>query len=177
MSTKKKNAARALIAAGGSAAPPELQPAKRRCTAPTCNRNGKPHATTDHAMHQEGVEEPPTCYICLCEAGPATRSAGQGLVRGCACRGTSGWAHLQCMVTAAMCNPTSWTDCPTCKQEYTGAVALGLARARDRQRSTLVTKNNLAAALTGRTYDQTRERTRTCRILGRWWSAFAIGVF
>lgn len=85
-------------------------------------------------------EQPPTCYICLGEAGPSTRSADAALVRGCACRGTSGWAHLRCMVEAAKSNPASWTDCPVCKHEYHGAVMLGLARAHCEHESSWVTK-------------------------------------
>ena len=68
-----------------------------------------------------------TCFICLDEA-DATRA----LLRGCcACRGTAGDAHLECLAqAAARTDGAMWQDCPTCKAMWTGEVALGLARAR-----------------------------------------------
>ena len=54
------------------------------------------------------------------------------LVRGCACRGpTAGFAHLRCLIEAAIKhNADTWDTCPTCIQDFTGDVRLGLARAR-----------------------------------------------
>jgi len=53
------------------------------------------------------------------------------LVRGCACRGpTAGFTHLKCLVEAAKHNADIWNTCPTCIQDFTGEVRLGLARAR-----------------------------------------------
>jgi hypothetical protein len=71
-----------------------------------------------------------TCFICLephSGPGPSQRL----LHGGCACRGGSGFAHVACIAKAAQeMNYTIWQFCPTCKQEWTGQMALGLARAR-----------------------------------------------
>ena len=64
------------------------------------------------------------CPICL-------ESEGELLQRGCCCRGDSGVVHLTCMVQAATYAATyqGWWYCGTCKQRFTGAVQVGLARA------------------------------------------------
>jgi len=76
-----------------------------------------------------------TCYICRDE-----RST-EGLVRGCACHTTEGFAHLSCLVREAqVCGEdelrqhdrvklwAKWAECGLCHQRYHGAVALALAR-------------------------------------------------
>ena len=79
-----------------------------------------------------------TCYICF--------DGGEGLVRGCACRGTAGFAHVSCLAEQAMvmvarveeknlgpgaldAGMAWWYSCSLCKQWYHGAVrcALGWA--------------------------------------------------
>ena len=64
-----------------------------------------------------------SCYICLTE--------GPGLVRGCACRGDAGYAHVACLIRAeAELGPESRDglgQCPTCRQYYHGAVRLAVA--------------------------------------------------
>ena len=64
------------------------------------------------------------CSVCL-------ESEGELLQRGCCCRGDSGVVHLNCMVQAATYATTyqGWWCCGTCKQRFTGAVQVGLARA------------------------------------------------
>ena len=79
-----------------------------------------------------------TCYICL-EDG-----SEEGLVRGCACRGAAGLAHVSCLTKQAKiatdeADPDDddvwdaswdkWTTCGVCKQEHHGVVmnALGWA--------------------------------------------------
>ena len=79
-----------------------------------------------------------TCYICL-EDG-----SEEGLVRGCACRGAAGVAHVSCLAKQAQIatdelDPDDdanydaswhkWTTCGLCKQDYHGVVcgALGWA--------------------------------------------------
>ena len=62
------------------------------------------------------------CFICLEALGP--------LLRGCACRGSAGFVHLSCAVTAAQANSARWHTCPTCEQRWTGRLKLGIARAR-----------------------------------------------
>jgi tetratricopeptide (TPR) repeat protein len=82
--------------------------------------------------------EQPVCWICYerafaAEAG--AHSAGP-LLRACACRGPdASFSHLPCLVKYAGTNDTaskgkSWWQCPTCKQNYTGALKLGLAQAQ-----------------------------------------------
>ena len=106
----------------------------------------KKSATADAAL-----DLPEACWICCEGAEP-----DQPLLQcGCACRGTAGLAHLSCLVAAAKHSVEAWTNCPTCKQEYTGEVDVGLARARwdlvrarpadDAER--LFVANNLAVTL------------------------------
>ena len=67
--------------------------------------------------HQLSAE----CFICL---------ESQGLLlRGCACRGSAGFMHLSCLVTAAQVNAARWHTCPTCEQRWTGRLKLAIARA------------------------------------------------
>ena len=92
-------------------------------------------------------DDRPLCHVCL-EGDAAAEEGGGRLVHGgCGCRGSAGFGHLPCLVEAATYNPKSWTMCPTCRQDYTGTTVLGLARARDGQGSTLLTKYGLAIAL------------------------------
>ena len=84
-----------------------------------------------------------TCYICTQALHWKTK---EGLVRGCACRGTAGFVHVSCLVEQAkilvaeaeennlgnkmLCEKwTRWHTCSLCEQEYHGVVrcALGWA--------------------------------------------------
>jgi hypothetical protein len=83
-----------------------------------------------------------TCYICMEAVHPST---GEGLVRGCACQGDQGFAHVSCLVRQ---DEVLWADrrhevedetisaaaeyeallsCKLCKRQYNAAVlhALG----------------------------------------------------
>ena len=87
-----------------------------------------------------------TCWVCTDSTSRMTRSRNRTLVRGCACRGSdAGFAHLDCLIRLAATpqqhgnnvdissidiNNENWDVCPTCRQDYTGKVRLGLARAR-----------------------------------------------
>ena len=67
------------------------------------------------------------CVICLDSCPEPTPS-------GCACRGEAGLAHATCLVAKAVSQrghrgDEAWFKCQTCKQEFTGAMALALARA------------------------------------------------
>ena len=75
-------------------------------------------------------QESLSCWVCLDVQGRPTRSRRLELVRACACRGSSGWAHMGCLISVAKHNVRQWQQCPTCKQAYTGKVLLGLAQAR-----------------------------------------------
>jgi hypothetical protein len=84
-----------------------------------------------------------TCYICTQALHWKTK---EGLVRGCACRGTAGFAHVSCLAEQAkiLCDEAEennlgakakqatwnrWHTCSLCKQRYHGVVsnALGWA--------------------------------------------------
>ena len=86
-----------------------------------------------------------TCYICM-EGAERRHTANEGLVRMCACRGTSGFAHLSCLVRQAQIlveeheeknlGPKQmserwarWYSCGLCEQRYHSAVwcAMGWA--------------------------------------------------
>ena len=74
----------------------------------------------------------PVCWVCLDGA-----VAGAALLpQGCACRGTSGLAHVACIASAAQNQATGdlvhlwWQSCPTCEQRYTGVMGLELAQER-----------------------------------------------
>ena len=69
------------------------------------------------------------CYICLGEDEGGGNLGDRLQHGGCGCRGSAGYAHLRCFVQAATHNRKRWLDCPTCGQEFTGTVQLGLARA------------------------------------------------
>ena len=77
--------------------------------------------------HKEACAEPPCCTICL--------DGGDDPVPiqcGCACRGDGGLAHIACRAEVAARKEAGfhegWHMCPTCGQQYTGAMELGLAR-------------------------------------------------
>ena len=82
-----------------------------------------------------------TCYICT-EGAVRRHTANEGLVRMCACRGTSGFVHLSCLVQQAqivnddeLSNEGAgskwrrWDECRLCKTAFHGDVshALGWA--------------------------------------------------
>ena len=84
-----------------------------------------------------------TCFICTQALHWKTK---EGLVRGCACRGTAGFAHVSCLAEQVkilwaeaeennldhkvkMARWSRWSDCSLCEQRYHGVVrcALGWA--------------------------------------------------
>ena len=76
-------------------------------------------------------DDAPCCWLCL-EEGPD--DSGKPLCRDCSCRGTSGYAHLSCMVTYAERKGKEayendggafrrfFVTCPNCNQEYQGGL-------------------------------------------------------
>jgi len=94
----------------------------------------KPHVPIEMAVErvlkrlpsQETAPAGATCYICL--------DHNSKLVRGCACRGDSaGFVHLDCLIQFAERNAKdsmsqSFQSCMNCKQAFTGALQLQLAR-------------------------------------------------
>jgi tetratricopeptide (TPR) repeat protein len=110
-----------------------------------------------------------TCYICTEAVHWKTK---EGLVRGCACRGTAGFAHVSCLAEQAKilmdeaeennlikkCSERwhRWHTCSLCEQDYHGAVkcALGWAcwkayvgRPKDTDRSRGLSMSLLASGL------------------------------
>ena len=78
------------------------------------------------------MEEARECWVCLEAANP---DGAATIPTGCACRGSAGHAHLSCLVAATRhgadeaARHLAGHRCPTCKQDYTGPMELGLARA------------------------------------------------
>ena len=109
--------------------------------------DGKKRSTSStRRQHERALSPPPEheCYLCLEVAGRPTRSGVSNLLRaGCGCRGSVGRAHLHCLVRAAEHKPQSWTECPTCRQAFTGVARFELAQVRwERARSTLPDETN-----------------------------------
>ena len=88
------------------------------------------------------MNEAPVCWICLSESPDAS---GKPLVRECSCRGTSGWAHVSCIIDWASNNERKKTDstgrattavddgfmvCPNCKQMYQKGLRSELSKAQ-----------------------------------------------
>eukprot|EP00984_Skeletonema_dohrnii_P002595 scaffold911_cov125-Skeletonema_dohrnii-CCMP3373.AAC.7 len=87
------------------------------------------------------AEDVPSCWLCL-EEGPD--EVGAPLVRDCSCRGTSGFAHLSCIVKYAETEIEGkrlyqregalkcmgpFSVCPNCKQQYQDDLYKPLAKA------------------------------------------------
>ena len=66
-----------------------------------------------------------TCYICYGEG-----NEDEGLVRGCACRGGAGFAHVSCLARQAQVVAERtfdrWHTCGLCEQRYHGVVSCAL---------------------------------------------------
>ena len=68
-------------------------------------------------------DEAPECFICL-------EGGGDLLCTGCACRGSAGRAHVRCLIAATDGDKFErWYECLTCKQYFTGPVAIAMAQA------------------------------------------------
>ena len=73
------------------------------------------------------MDEERECWVCLETADPDGVTAAP---TGCACRGSAGYAHLSCLITAVQHKPAQERDsCPTCKQLYKGPMSAGLSDA------------------------------------------------
>ena len=84
--------------------------------------------------HKQACKEPMDCSICLDNDGPPLP-----IQSGCGCREEAGCAHVACRVQMAEHQGSGvhegWAVCTMCKQQYTGAMQLGLAEALwERQR-------------------------------------------
>lgn len=103
----------------------------------------------EFSLPPKTTPKPPeaACWICLDDE---PDEQGESLERTCACRGSSGYCHINCIANfAAQKNATSmqkimtgismsgdelskelsvpWTQCPTCNQDFTGTFAWRLA--------------------------------------------------
>jgi len=77
------------------------------------------------------------CWVCLEQDGENGRP--NTLIRGCACRGSGGYAHPECVANwayeqdekhytgTAMNSFNYWSTCPTCRESYTGSMALRIS--------------------------------------------------
>ncbi len=88
------------------------------------------------------TDNSPCCWVCLEEG---LDSSGNPLVRDCSCRGSSGFAHLSCIIkhaesegrrlaradidTTAALFAKAFEFCPNCKQQYQNDVIYKLTRA------------------------------------------------
>ena len=85
-----------------------------------------------HISHMGGgAPDEAHCLMCLDRGDTA-----DPLLRGCACRGSSGWTHVGCLIKMAEAAPAQpapparfapWDGCSTCNQAFTGLVQLQLA--------------------------------------------------
>lgn len=95
--------------------------------------------TTTMTTAQAPLDQP-SCWLCL---GEGPDSFGQPLVRNCSCRGSSGFAHISCIVSYAESESkraytsgdmgdslATFEVCPNCKQDYQNNVAYELSRAQ-----------------------------------------------
>ena len=69
--------------------------------------------------------EKPSCWICLESNGT--------LQRGCACRGTSGYLHIDCIVKASLYFQNR-DMCPTCDQQFCGKIRTAIAKEENNDR-------------------------------------------
>ena len=78
-----------------------------------------------------GAPNDACCLFCL-DAGDDAKP----LMRGCACRGTFGWSHMDCLIKSSETRQApkppaphfaAWVYCSVCKQCFTGHVKLRLA--------------------------------------------------
>ncbi len=103
------------------------------------DRRAAEAAAAAEAACKSDVVRGATCYICLAE--------GPGLVRGCACRGDAGYAHVKCLIRAEAEGVAPQPgQCPTCRQFYHGAVRLAVAWGTWRARSREATGLHITAA-------------------------------
>eukprot|EP00986_Skeletonema_menzelii_P012632 scaffold7046_cov151-Skeletonema_menzelii.AAC.2 len=83
-------------------------------------------------------DETPCCWLCL---GDGPDASGMPLVRNCSCRGSSGFAHLSCIIRYAESDGrnsyqgtgnigAAFQECPNCKQEFQNDLRYHLERAR-----------------------------------------------
>jgi len=84
------------------------------------------------------LDDPPCCWLCL-EEGPD--ESGKPLIRNCSCRGSSGFAHLSCIIDFAENKSRQAFErdkynvefyfriCPGCDQYYQDDVKFALAKA------------------------------------------------
>ena len=107
----------------------------------------------------ENIDDGLVCWVCQfvdCDEHPEEPL----LSTGCACcRAGSGGgrAHVSCLASAAAHQRKLWRQCPTCKQEFTGAVKMGVSRTHwelcrhrpEADGERLAALCNLATALSG----------------------------
>jgi len=93
--------------------------------------------SSDAAGLPDRVDDAPCCWLCLEEG---SNQGGKPLIRNCSCRGSSGFAHLSCIINYAekMSRDAHergeypvvfFRTCPSCKQNYQDDVESMLVKA------------------------------------------------
>ena len=91
---------------------------------------GNSVAQASAAQDQPGMSAQQGLVCHICQEG---QENGQLLSKGCGCRGSAEFAHLECLVEYAKHEDGEndvWTECNECALRYTGVMASRLARAR-----------------------------------------------
>jgi hypothetical protein len=96
--------------------------AARGTSVPRAARTTAPAGVGPSADEPTGV-----CIICVDASPPPIQT-------GCGCLGDSGLAHVECLVQRAVAQQphrgnAAWRLCPTCAQDFTGAMRTALAEA------------------------------------------------
>ena len=95
-------------------------------------------AIADDEAEAASASPSPSCWLCLDDGSDAS---GMPLVRNCSCRGSSGFAHLSCIIRYAEIDSrtsyrstgnigTAFQECRNCKQEFQNELRYHLERAR-----------------------------------------------
>jgi tetratricopeptide (TPR) repeat protein len=127
--------------------------AKASCPSSAVLATSKPSKAAVAGAGTVHGSEAEVCIICLQSDPPPIQS-------GCACRGDAGLAHVECRAMAAAHRTANsntyngWRECSTCKQDFTGAMQVGLAEAwwsttqrlREEDDEWLAAAENLATA-------------------------------
>jgi hypothetical protein len=105
------------------------------------------------------------CVVCYDHAPPPIQS-------GCACRGTTGLAHVACRAKVAASKPEiineNWWRCATCKQPFTGRMQRGLSgeltllvqRGSDLEALVFAAKVSFASLVADGRYDKAERNAR-----------------
>uniref|UniRef100_A0A7S2M7F6 RING-CH-type domain-containing protein n=1 Tax=Skeletonema marinoi TaxID=267567 RepID=A0A7S2M7F6_9STRA len=114
-----------------------MNPSKKAYSIPQDMMEMEPTGTQAQAA-QDDTSSSSCCWLCL---GEGPDASGMPLVRNCSCRGSSGFAHLSCIIRYAEIDGrnsyqsmgnigAAFQECPNCKQEFQNDLRYHLERAR-----------------------------------------------